>query len=71
MNGNEAHMLDERLRFGSASSLTLVSGVISPADEVIQRANGSEQTVYGNINLLLIGLYNFIFVPTWPDSSMK
>ena len=31
VNGNEAHLLDERLRFGSAGSLTLVNGVMPPA----------------------------------------
>ncbi len=37
VNGNEAHLLDERLRFGSAGSLTLVFGVMPPADEVIRQ----------------------------------
>ncbi len=32
---NEAHLLDKRLQFESAGSLTLVSRVIPPADEVI------------------------------------
>ena len=38
VNGNEAHLLDERLRFGSAGSLTSVSGVI-PANHQMRLFN--------------------------------
>ena len=37
VNGNEAHLLDERLRSGSAGSLTLVNEVMPPTNEVFQR----------------------------------
>ena len=37
VNGNEAHLLDEQLRFGSAGSLTLVNEIMPPTDDVFQR----------------------------------
>ena len=36
-NGNKAHLLDERLQFGSADSITLINGVMLHADEIIQQ----------------------------------
>ena len=39
MNGNEAHSLDERLRFGSAGPLTSVSRVMPPVNHQMRLFN--------------------------------
>ena len=62
MNGNEAHLLDERLRFGSASSLTSVSRVMPPANHQMRLFN--KWKIAASVLFQILTKWNLLFCVT-------